>query len=619
MWGKVSVLVVIGAIVGYIVLQGDGGFDDVEVEPSYDYIVVGGGSAGVVAAVRLAEENEASVLLLEAGGGEAGFAVSTPAACALLQGTEKDWAFQTTPQTHSQQAMVGQRSKWPRGKVLGGSSILNYMVYVRGAAGDYNDLWAVPGWSYKDVLPFFRKSEDYSRVLDAAEEAGVPHTDPDTFRGRNGLLSVTKPPQVSPLTSAFVRSGAAIGLPPNEEYNGEPGIFGTAHCDVTIRDGERASTAAAFLRPALDGRLALKGTLTVKTRAHVTRVTTRKQGGKVVASGVEFVDSEGTRVVVKAKKEVILSAGAVGTPAILLHSGIGPAQELEELGITVVKDLPGVGKGMEDHLMVPIRFNATEEAYPFLLTRERGESLSALFEYLAKREGILTSNGLVGTAFWSSGVSDAFLPSTVPDVQIHFLATGGSARDAANVNIAPEFISPEAKSNPRSWERGVNFLPILLHPMSRGTVSLASSDPLDPPKIDPNYLADDRDVDVLVAAIKGALAMARSAAFAPYIHPDPFISPAYDGDFQADPDAYWRWLVRHHAVTVYHPVGTARMGQDVEDPATVVDPQLKVVGVDGLRVADASIMPYVISGNTNAPCIMIGERLAHFIRAEESP
>ncbi|KNC46816.1 glucose dehydrogenase [Thecamonas trahens ATCC 50062] len=617
-----AVLVVLAAAAAYRVLvPPPAEFAHTPLLDEYDYVVVGGGSAGAVAAARLAEgAPDARVLLLEAGPSDSAMMeVAIPAGCSLLQRTKLDWQFTTQPQAASHGSMHERRSRWPRGKTLGGSSSINYMVYVRGAQDDYDKLWGVSGWSFADVLPFFRKSENYVARPLAANE---------THRATGGPLTVSKPQTSSPLVDAFIASGKALGLARNEDYNGAGGMMGIAHCDLTIKDGVRASSAAAFLRPALARAAAASasGVFHVRTFAHVTRVVTETDAasGKVRAVGVEFADTadsdgvaseDSPRRVVRATTEVVLSAGAVGSPHVLMLSGIGPEDVLAAAGIETVVDLPGVGRNLRDHLMVPVRFPTKDKASGHLITKKRAESLTTLLKYLVFSGGLLTTNGLEGTAFYSTGTSD-HLPASVPDVQIHMIATGGSDVEAANIGTKPEFVAQGVIDDPDRWQAGgINFLPIILHPKSRGAITLNSSSPFDPPLIQPNYLAEQADVDLLVAAVHDTLKLAADEAYAEWIDASsPTTSPLYESapDGAAAGVSYWEWHVRNFAVTVYHPVGTAKMGEPGA-AGTVVDPQLRVVGVDGLRVADASIMPTLISGNTNAPCIMIGERVADFI------
>jgi choline dehydrogenase len=517
----------------------------------YDYIIIGAGSAGCVIANRLTEDPGTSVLLLEAGGPDDNPEIRIPFAVTKLLQSEIDWAYQTEPQPHLNQRTIF----WPRGKVLGGTSSINAMVYIRGHRQIYDNWQAAgnKGWAYADVLPYFKQSQHQERG------AGDYH-------GIDGPLNVADPRDANPLSCAFVDAAREIELARNDDFNG-PNQAGIGFYQVTMKAGERCSTASAFLKPAMT-----RPNLTVITFAQATKLLFEG----VRAVGVAYVQKGQTHQVT-ATKEVVLCGGAINSPQLLLLSGIGPAEHLKALDIPVVVDLPGVGQNLQDHLDVAVAYECTE---PISLS---APPAAAEIEYRYFRKGPWSSNGGEAGGFLRTRPN---LPT--PDLQFHF-APGWSVGFGVT----------------RPTGHGFTFWPALLLPKSRGYLKLHSPDPLEPPLIQPNYLSNEADIKVLVKGIEIARNLAQTQAFAPFIGAE--IQPGVQ--VQSDEDI--RQYIRHKATTVFHPTGTCKMGVD---ELAVVNPQLQVYGVQGLRVADASIMPSIVNGNTNAPVIMIGEKAAAMIK-----
>ena len=518
-----------------------------------DYIVVGAGSAGCVVASRLSEDPDVRVLLLEAGGPDESPAIHIPAAFSRLFQTEADWNYRTAPQ----RGAAGRALYWPRGKVLGGSSSINAMIYVRGHRDDY-DGWAAAGcegWGYDDVLPLFKRSEDFS--------GGA-----STYHGVGGPMHVEARTDASPISEAFVEAAAAVGHPLTDDFNGAQ-QRGAGLYALTRRRGRRVSAATAFLAPARS-----RPNLVVRTHAHVHRVVVR--GGRAVA--VE-VARKGRVETIRAEREIVLCGGAVNSPQLLMLSGIGPARHLTELGLEVVLDRPEVGENLQDHLIVGLHHRLRGGR-----SLRSAEGVGSVLDYLVRRRGLLTSNVAEAGLFMASG-----LTSGAPDLQFH-MAPGHF------VNHGLDPIS----------DHGFSIGPTLVRPQSRGRITLESADPESAPRIDPRALAEPADLDVLVAGLEAAREIAEAAPLDR--HRAGRLDPGPASFARDDLERY----VRETCETLYHPVGTCRMGAD---DGSVVDPELRVRGVEALRVADASVMPAITNGNTNAPSILIGERAADLVRA----
>jgi choline dehydrogenase len=533
----------------------------------YDYIIIGAGSAGCVLANRLSEDPSVSVLLVEAGGKDSKMEIHIPAAYGQLNYSNVDWGYFTEPQAH----LDGRRLYQPRGKTLGGSSSTNAMAYVRGHRNDY-DLWAkmgATGWNYDAILPYFKKSEHNEQFNDA-------------FHGQGGLLNVTEATRYrTELADAFVAACVEKGIPQTTDYNGAR-QEGVGHFQFTIKDAKRHSTATAFLKPALSRK-----NLTVFTNTHVKQVLIQNDR----AFGVEILRG-GKSEKVLCKKEVILSAGAFGSPQILMLSGIGSKDELKQNGIELRKELEGVGKNLHDHLMSGVSC-LTSSSQTMNNALKPLNQIGHLINYAISKRGPLTISPLETNAFIKSDPS-----VSQPDLQLFFVPFHmGNEDDLAN---GSEFYKPDTypKTN------GFTSLPVLLQPESRGFVGLSSNDPMAAPIIQPNYLSAENDRNLLVKGIK--------------IVKDILLANAFNGlrnniNFpqKSDSDEAILAHIRSTVECVYHPVGTCKMGQD---ELSVVDENLRVRGIEGLRVIDASVMPRIVSGNTNAACIMIGEKGADLVK-----
>jgi len=518
---------------------------------AWDVVIVGAGSAGCVLASRLSEDARRRVLLLEAGGPGGTLATRIPAAFRTLFRTPLDWALETEPEP----GMNGRRMFWPRGRMLGGCSAMNAMLWVRGQREDY-DGWARlgnPGWGWEEVLPAFRRAEDHR----AAEG---PHV------GRGGPMRVDHQRDPSVLTRAWLEAARSRGLRLVEDLNAATGE-GAGLLHVTQRRGERESAATAYLRPAQH-----RPNLTVRTGACVERIAVegRRATGVVVRAG------EGVLETIPAG-EVILSAGAVHSPFLLLHSGVGPAGDLAGIGIPVIQDLPGVGANLQDHLVAGIGQRCTAP-----VTLAGAQRPWRLLQWMATRRGPLTSTVAEAAAFVRSGPDAA-----TPDLELIF---------------APTFFADHGYANPPG--HGYTLGVILLRPRSRGRISLRSARADDRPRITANYLAEPDDLARLVRGLETCRALGAAPALDRWRGPE--VLPG--GDVEGFEGLAGH--IRATGQTLYHPVGTCAMGTG---PGAVVDPQLRVHGVERLRVVDASIMPAIPSGHTNAPVIMIAERAAEMV------
>ena len=523
----------------------------------YDYIIVGAGSAGCVLANRLSANQERTVLLLEAGQSDKRTEVRVPVAFSKLFKTELDWNYVTEPQPHLDRRQL----YWPRGKMLGGSSSMNAMIYIRGHRQDYDD-WAAAGnrgWRYAEVLPYFKRAQHQERGASA-------------YHGTGGPLNVADLRDPNPLSQAFVYAGIESGLPANNDFNGAQ-QEGVGYYQVTQKRGARHSAADAYLQP-----IRHRPNLTILTQAHATRILFEGDA----AVGVEYLH-QGSKQEARASAEVILCGGAINSPQLLLLSGIGPADQLRALGIPVRVDLPGVGQNLQDHPALAVTYACTQP-----VSLSTAESAGNLARYFLLRKGQLTSN---------VAEAGAFIPTRAgeerPDLQFHF---------APVYFIDNGFVVPAG--------HGFTIGVTLVRPQSRGYLALRSADPLQAPLLQPNYCATDADWRTLLDGIKLARRVVRTAPFAPFRGAE--ITPGA----AVQDDARLRAFVRTAMQTLYHPVGTCKMGND---PLAVVDDQLRVCGVRRLRVADAGIMPTIINGNTNAPTIMIAEKAADLIRGAVIP
>jgi len=537
--------------------------------PTYDFIIVGAGSAGCVIANRLSADPKNRVLLLEAGGRDSNPLFRLPMLMGkLFQSGIYNWHYHTEPEPN----LNGRSLYWPRGKALGGSSTINGMIYVRGNRHDY-DRWAqlgLPGWSYDEVLPAFRRSEGH-----------IQRHDP--YHNTDGELTVCRARGSNPLMEVFEQAAVEAGHLPNDDFNGAD-QEGVGRFDFTIRDGKRWSTSYAFLRPVLD-----RPNLTVATGALTERVII--ENGRAI--GVAY--RQGVQAHTAHASEIIVSGGTVNSPQLLMLSGIGPADELAAHGIAVTHDLPGVGKNLQDHVDCVMSWECTK---PLTLYRDlRADKIA-----VSMVEGMLFGRGVLTTFPYEAG---AFLKSrqdlVAPDIQLHFMP---ALEKTANLHFPNPFRRKRHEIN-----HGFTLRVGPVNPESRGEITLRSADPAAPPRIQPNYLDTEFDRRTMINGIRMTRDIIGQKAFDAYRGRE--LAPGPDA--RTD-DELLAWL-RATAMTTFHPVGTCKMGND---PMAVVDARLRVHGIDGLRVADASIMPIISSGNTNAPAIMIGEKCAAFVLGKEA-
>ncbi|NNG05088.1 MAG: choline dehydrogenase [Inquilinus sp.] len=526
-----------------------------------DFVIIGSGSAGSAMAHRLSEDGRHSVLVVEYGGTDAGPFIQMPAALSYPMNMRRyDWGFRTEPEPH----LGGRRLACPRGKVIGGSSSINGMVYVRGHAHDF-DHWAAEGaegWAYADVLPYFQRMESW--------HSGGHGGDP-VWRGRDGPLHVTRGPRANPLFQAFVDAGAQAGFERTDDYNGEK-QEGFGPMEQTVWNGRRWSAANAYLRPALK-------------RSNLRLV--RRRARRVIveegrATGVE-VERGGTLEVIHARREVILAASSINSPHLLLLSGIGPADELARHGIDVIADRPGIGRNLQDHLELYIQQACTQPITLFKHWNLWSKGLIGA-QWLLTKTGLGASNQFESAAFLRSGPGVEY-----PDIQYHFLpmAVRYDGQAAAEGHGFQAHVGP-------------------MRSPSRGQVTLRSADPGEPPRIQFNYMSHERDWVDFRHCIRLTREILAQAAFDPYRGAE--IQPGAEARTDDELDGF----IRQHAESAYHPCGTCRMGR-TDDRDAVVDPLCRVIGVDRLRVADSSIFPRITNGNLNAPSIMVGEKASDHI------
>jgi choline dehydrogenase-like flavoprotein len=528
----------------------------------YDYIVVGGGSSGCTVAARLSEDRECRVLLLEAGSRDWHPYIHLPVCYYKTTKGALTWDFALSSQVHQDSITPA----YTQARVLGGGSSINAQVYIRGIASDYDDWEAsgCPGWSYRDVLPYFMRAEANERFA-------------DTFHGTDGPLCVSDQRHTHALSRAFVKACQEFGMPYNADFNGQE-QRGAGLYQVTNRNGRRCSASVAYL-----GAARKRPNLEIRTGSAAHRVVI--EAGRAI--GIEGVTGK-RPFFARAEREVVLTAGAIGTPKLLMLSGIGPAKDISAHGISPIVDLPGVGRNFHDHLDIFMMYNvAGIESYDVYKKTHR--QVWAGLQYALFRNGPVSATVVEGGAFWPADPND---PTT--DIQFHFLAGTGI----------------EAVTGNQSTGNGCTLNAYLVRPRSRGTISLASADPARAPVIDPNFLSEKFDLDHTVDSVRiGQDIMARPS-IAKYVTNEFMPGPAVRS--RVDYEAY----VRRESRSGYHPVGTCRMGGD---DLAVVDPELRVRGVDALRIADASIMPRLVSGNTNAPTIMIGEKASDLLRGNRKP
>lgn len=528
--------------------------DDVK---SYDYIISGAGPAGCVLAARLTEDPHVRVLLLEAGGPDSHYLFHWPAGFAKMTKGIASWGWSTVPQRH-----MNNRVLWyTQAKVLGGGSTINAQIYTRGNARDY-DAWrdeaGCEGWGYRDVLPYFKRAEGNERFN-------------DDFHGIDGPLGVSMPRAALPVCDAFIRAAQQAGLPYNPDFNGET-QGGVGYYQLTQKDARRSSAVTAFLDPARG-----RANLTIMHGAQVLRIVVEK--GRAV--GVEVAFTGRATEIIRCEREVLVTSGAIGSPRLLQLSGIGPAEHLRSVGVPVVHDLPGVGSNLQDHIDLCVLCECTGD-HSYDSVKKPHRTLLAGLQYLLFRQGPVVSSLFETGGFWYADPK-----ARSPDIQFHLGQGSGIEKGIAALNNA-----------------GVTLNSAFLRPLSRGTVRLAGADPRQAPLIDPNYWSEPYDLEMSLQGLAMAREIMSQPALKPFIRAEVLPGPSC-----RDAAGLFEYACRM-AKTDHHPVGTCKMGHDA---MAVVTPELKLRGLDGIRVCDSSVMPFLTSSNTNAPTIMIGEKAADLI------
>ncbi|AJD41896.1 choline dehydrogenase protein [Rhizobium gallicum bv. gallicum R602sp] len=527
---------------------------------AYDYIITGGGPAGCVLANRLSEDPNVQVLLLEAGGSDWSPLFHMPAGFAKMTKGVASWGWETVPQRH----MKGRVLRYTQAKVIGGGSSINAQLYTRGNAADY-DLWAseegCDGWDYRSVLPYFKRAEDNQRFA-------------DDYHSYGGPLGVSMPVSALPICDAYIRAGQELGIPYNHDFNGRQQA-GVGFYQLTQRNRRRSSASLGYLSPIGD-----RDNLTIRMNARVVRIVI--EGRKAI--GVEVGGRNGVELI-RAEREVVVSSGAIGSPKLLLQSGIGPADHLKAVGVDVKHDLPGVGGNLQDHLDLFVISECTgDHTYDGVAKLHR--TLWAGLQYVLFRSGPVASSLFETGGFWYADPN-----ARSPDIQFHLGLGSGIEAGVARLKNA-----------------GVTLNSAYLHPRSRGTVRLASADPADAPLIDPNYWSHPHDRKMSIEGLKIAREIMQQAALKPFV-----LEEKLPGSSVVTDEQLFDYGCAN-AKTDHHPVGTCKMGADA---MAVVGLDLKVRGLEGLRVCDSSVMPRVPSCNTNAPTIMVGEKGADIIRGRE--
>lgn len=528
-------------------------------QAGFDYIIIGGGSAGCVMARRLSENPDARILLLEAGGKDSHPYIHMPVGFSKLTAGPRTWGFNTVPQKHANNREI----PYAQGKVLGGGSSINAEIFTRGHPVDY-DRWAqeegAEGWSFAEIQKYFLRSEGNATLSGA-------------WHGTDGPLGVSNLQDPQEMTKAFVRSCQELGVPFNPDFNGQT-QEGCGFYQLTVKNARRCSAAVGYLRPALS-----RGNLTVETGVMVTRILTKS--GRAI--GVEFVQSGRTKTVY-ADSEILLTSGAIGSPKLMMLSGIGPADHLRGLGIDVVHDLPGVGENLHDHFGIDIVAELNGHYSLDKYNKPHWMAWAGL-QYALFKSGPVTSNVVEGGAFWYADKTQS-----VPDLQFHFLAGAGAEEGVPSVPVGSS---------------GITLNSYTLRPKARGTVRLRSANPDDAPSVDPNYLGHPDDVKTSAEGVKLSVEMFQQPSLQKYIRKIHFP----DGSVQSQAD--FENYARQYGRTSYHPTCTCKMGIDA---MAVVDPRLRVHGMDGLRICDSSVMPSLVGSNTNAPTIMIAEKASDLVR-----